>query len=260
MPPQRPLTQLSGRKRALHVLTINFKRLKLKPDDILVDVGCGEGRHSIGGHFFSNQLVTIGVDLKLNDLETAAQRWQESETFFKGVQPGSLLFTQANGLQLPFDTHSVDHVICSEVLEHIPDYQGIIKEMYRILKPGGSFTVSVPRAWPEKICWSLSEAYHQVEGGHIRIFNENQLHQDILQHALHFKGKHWAHALHVPYWWLRCLFWQRGENFLPTKLYHRFLIWDLMKRPALTRGLEKLLNPIMGKSVVLYYQKPRVNG
>ena len=41
--------------------------------------------------------------------------------------------------------------------------------------------------------------------------------------------------------------------------YHRFLVWDLMDRPAFTRALERVLNPVMGKSVVMYFQKEVVS-
>ena len=37
--------------------------------------------------------------------------------------------------------------------------------------------------------------------------------------------------------------------------YHRLLVWDLMENPAVTRILEKCMNPIMGKSVVMYFRK-----
>jgi hypothetical protein len=40
-----------------------------------------------------------------------------------------------------------------------------------------------------------------------------------------------------------------------TQCYHRFLVWDMMSRPPLTRTLERLANPIMGKSEVFYFQK-----
>ena len=40
------------------------------------------------------------------------------------------------------------------------------------------------------------------------------------------------------------------------RLYHRLLVWDLMKQPWVTRAIDTLLNPIMGKSVVLYFTKP----
>ena len=65
-------------------------------------------------------------------------------------------------------------------------------------------------------------------------------------------GKHYAHALHSPYWWLKCLFGLDNEDAWPVKLYHKLLVWDLMQRPRLTRSLEAALNPLIGKSVVFY--------
>jgi hypothetical protein len=116
--------------------------------------------------------------------------------------------------------------------------------------------VSVPRAWPERLCWWLSDAYHQVEGGHLRIFKASQLSDQIEALGFTVYCKHWAHALHSPYWWLRCLFWNNQDNNWLVKQYHRFLVWDLMDKPLFTRKLEQLLNPLMGKSVVMYFQKP----
>lgn len=43
----------------------------------------------------------------------------------------------------------------------------------------------------------------------------------------------------------------------PSKLvdyYHKLLVWDLMKKPKVTRITEKLLDPVMGKSVVMYFE------
>ncbi|MEE4661287.1 MAG: SAM-dependent methyltransferase, partial [Halieaceae bacterium] len=67
--------------------------------------------------------------------------------------------------------------------------------------------------------------------------------------------RHWAHALHAPFWWLKCLFWERQDSNPLVRLYHRFLVWDLMDRPWVTRVLERALNPLMGKSVVMYFRK-----
>jgi hypothetical protein len=67
-----------------------------------------------------------------------------------------------------------------------------------------------------------------------------------------------AHALHVPYWWLKCLCWRSDPEPWPVRLYHQLLVWDLMKRPWITRAIDALLNPIMGKSIVLYFTKPAV--
>ena len=115
--------------------------------------------------------------------------------------------------------------------------------------------ITVPRAWPEKICWKLSREYHQVEGGHIRIFNGQHLRREIERKPLRFYKRHWAHALHSPFWWMKCLWWKTQETNVLIKWYHRLLVWDLMEKPWLTQTLEKILNPIMGKSVVMYFRK-----
>jgi hypothetical protein len=66
---------------------------------------------------------------------------------------------------------------------------------------------------------------------------------------------HHAHSLHVPYWWLKCLLGVERDMVWPVRLYHRFLTWDMMQKPKMTRSLERLLDPVMGKSVVLYFRK-----
>ena len=40
------------------------------------------------------------------------------------------------------------------------------------------------------------------------------------------------------------------------KAYHRVLVWDIMKKPLATRLAERALNPLIGKSLVLYLRKP----
>ncbi|HUH36923.1 MAG TPA: class I SAM-dependent methyltransferase [Spongiibacteraceae bacterium] len=232
--------------------TVDFRHLALRPGDRVLDLGCGEGRHVIGAYATAD-VTAIGVDLSLRDLRTARDRFRDFAEPDNPRKQFGLAVT--DGLALPFADASFDAVICSEVLEHIPDYRGVLTEIRRVLKPGGLFCASVPRAWPERICWSLSAAYHQVEGGHIRIFNARALRGEIEAQQMTFYHRHWAHALHAPFWWLRCLFWDSQDQSRLVRLYHRLLVWDLMQRPWLTRGLEWLLNPVMGKSVVMYFRK-----
>jgi hypothetical protein len=42
-----------------------------------------------------------------------------------------------------------------------------------------------------------------------------------------------------------------------VRAYHRLLVWDIAKAPALTRTTERVLNPVLGKSTVVYSSKPR---
>ena len=196
---------------------------------------------------------SFGVDLSLDDLRTTRDKFNDFAE--PDNQAKSFGLSSANALQLPFADDSFDKVICSEVLEHIPDYRGALAEIRRVLKPGGLLCASVPRRWPEQICWALSEEYHNTPGGHIRIFRADELSGDIERLGFRRYHRHWAHALHVPFWWLKCLFWNNQDQNWLVRQYHRLLVWDLMEAPVLTRTTEKLMNPVMGKSVVMYFRK-----
>lgn len=233
------------------MLTINFRDFPLQAGDIVLDLGCGEGRHAINV-YLQEKVLSIGVDINVGDLQVARER---AQPFLQENQGRTLVLKQADATCLPFADNSLDKIICSEVLEHIPDYYAVLREITRVLKPGGLLAVTVPRAWPEKICWWLSDEYHQVEGGHIRIFNGSELRSDIEKLSFTFYRRHWAHALHSPFWWMKCLWWKTQDTNPLIRLYHRLLVWDLMQKPWITQTLEKLLNPVMGKSLVMYFKK-----
>jgi ubiquinone/menaquinone biosynthesis C-methylase UbiE len=234
------------------VQTVDFTHFPLRAGDVVLDLGCGEGRHVISA-YVEQDVHSIGVDLDFADLLTTRDK------FLPFDQPANEARTfglsMANALELPFADNTFDRVICSEVLEHIPDYSAALTEIERVLKPGGLFCASVPRTWPERICWACSAAYHQVEGGHLRIFKARELRRQIEERGFNHYHRHWAHALHAPFWWLKCIFWDSQDNNWLIRQYHRFLVWDLLDRPWFTRTLEKLLNPLLGKSVVMYFRK-----
>lgn len=157
---------------------------------------------------------------------------------------------------LPFPDATFDHVICSEVLEHIPDDVTVLRDIVRVLRPGGTLVVTVPRYGPERINWWLSEAYHSVPGGHIRIYRRRVLRARLRDAGLQVQSSHHAHALHSPYWWLKCAVGTTNDQHWLVRQYHRLLVWDIMKAPRTTRWTERLLNPVLGKSLVIYCRKP----
>jgi SAM-dependent methyltransferase len=151
-------------------------------------------------------------------------------------------------------------VICAEVLEHIPAHADAIAEITRVLRPGGDLVVSVPRYGPERLCWALSAKYADADGGHVRIYRKQKLIALLRRAGLEIRSAHHAHSLHTPYWWLKCLVGIHRENSRLVNLYHRFLTWDMLKKPPLTQFLERLLNPILGKSLVVYCKKEQLVG
>ena len=140
--------------------------------------------------------------------------------------------------------------------EHIPHDTDAIAELVRVLRPGGTMAVTVPRWLPEKVCWALSDAYHEVEGGHVRVYTGGELVGKLESAGLVHEGRDHVHALHAPYWWLKCAVGVTNDDHPAVKAYHRLLVWDIMKKPLATRLAERALNPLIGKSLVLYLRKP----
>lgn len=232
--------------------TVDFDTLGFQSGDRVLDLGCGAGRHVISAYVEAD-VTSIGVDLGFADLQTTREKFTP---FAQPNNPHKAFgLACTNALQLPFADASFDKVICSEVLEHIPDYHGALREIERVLKPGGVAAISVPRYLPEWVCWQLSKAYHSNEGGHLRIFKATALRRDIEQTGLRFIRQHWAHALHSIFWWLQCAFWNTKDQNPLVQQWHRLLVWDMMEQPTLTRWLEACLDPLIGKSVVLYFYK-----
>jgi SAM-dependent methyltransferase len=192
---------------------------------------------------------------ELNDVDAILQAMQQ-----QGEAPASAKAEAVKGdaLELPYGDGTFDCVIASEILEHVPRDDRAIDELVRVLKPGGRLAVTVPRWLPEKICWLLSDEYHANEGGHIRIYRADELHAKIAAHGMRFDHRHHAHALHSPFWWLKCAVGVDKPDHPAVDAYHKLLVWDMMSRPWLTRTAEATLNPLIGKSVALYFQKPAV--
>lgn len=232
------------------MITVDINKLNLKPNDFVLDAGCGLGRHlrhlaRIPG------LNIVGIDKDTWSLRETGKAMES--------QPDALskdyLVSIADINRLPFADASFDCIICSEVLEHIPDHQNAIKELDRILKPHGTLAVSVPRYFTERICWFISRDYHNNEGGHIRIYRKKQLRKMLTNQGFKCWDINYKHALHSPYWWLKCLVGVKNEEHPLVKLYKKFLEWDIMKKPRPVRIVEELLNPLLGKSIVYYLKK-----
>jgi SAM-dependent methyltransferase len=237
------------------VLTVDFSRLRLRPGMHVLDVGSGNGRHAFEALRRGAEVTATDVDgPALAEVERIAGAMATAGEVAAGGRLSTLL---ADAGRLPFADGTFDVVIAAEVLEHIADDRTAMTELGRVLRPGGLLAVTVPRWWPERVCWALSREYHEVPGGHVRIYRRRDLVEQLRSCGFDIAAPHHhAHALHSPYWWLRCALGSSRDQALAVRLYHRFLVYDITHRPRWTRTLERALDPYLGKSIVLYAHRP----
>jgi len=238
------------------MLTVDFDKLDLRPGHLVLDMGAGAGRHAF--EVFRRGAHIVALDYSLADLKDVSGLFAAMRDADEAPAGTVAATVNGDGTRLPFPDDTFDRIICSEVMEHIPDDSAAAAELARVLKPGGTIAVTVPTWLPEKVCWALSDEYHApfVEGGHVRIFTEASLRTRFRDAGLKPGAVHHAHALHSPYWWLKCAVGPTNDTNPLVQAYLKLLVWDITKAPKLTRWTEKVLNPVLGKSLVLYSKKP----
>ena len=238
------------------MLTVRYQLLGVNPGDSVLDLGSGGGRHAFEA--MRRGAAVTAVDSDAGEVKDAAwvMRGLSQDDAAVSAHGGTGNGVVGDALTLPFGAGAFDRVIAAEVLEHIPDDRSAIGELARVLRPGGTIAVTVPRWWPELLTWALSDEYHSNAGGHIRIYRRSALAARLREHGLEPYASHHAHALHSPYWWLKALVGVRNDDHAAVRLYHRLLVWDITTASPITRVPDALLNPVLGKSVVIYARKP----
>jgi SAM-dependent methyltransferase len=236
------------------MLTVDFDRLGLQPGERVLDMGCGAGRHAF--EMYRRGADVIAFDQDADELAGVRELFVAMREAGEVPEGADADIKEGDALSLPFADGEFDRIVAAEVLEHIPADIAAIGELVRVLRPGGTIALTVPRWFPELVCWKLSDDYHDIPGGHIRIYTDAELIGKATGAGLTFSGKDYAHGLHTPYWWIKCAVGVKNDQHPLVRAYHRVLVWDIMSRPRTTRLTERFLNPLVGKSMVLYFQKP----
>lgn len=165
------------RKRPLFLSLIRAKEAELFTRcmpyrEPILDVGCGDG-------FFAKTVFTtvpIGLDIPDSRMKEASHT---------GVYKK---LVQYNGVTIPFPRNTFPTIVSNCVLEHIDDVDRVVKEIYRVLAPGGTCVVTVmAKPWEQHLFGSIFlgdsyKQYMQKKQVHVHLYTSNQW-KEVFTHA-----------------------------------------------------------------------------
>ena len=155
------------------MLTVDFDRLGLRAGERVLDMGCGAGRHAF--EMYRRGADVVAFDQDGDELARVLDTFGAMKAAGEVPAGAEADIKQGDALELPFADGEFDRIVAAEVLEHIHADVDAIKELVRVLRPGGTMAITVPRWLPEVINWKLSDEYHNATGGHIRIYTDHEL-------------------------------------------------------------------------------------
>jgi ubiquinone/menaquinone biosynthesis C-methylase UbiE len=111
-----------------------LRTLDLKPGLSILDVGCGTG-------ILLQQLLQLGLHLKLYGIDISSKMVKVAQAKF---DQGSALVHEGSAHGLPYKNESYDCVTCATSFHHYPSPRNSLREMFRVLKPGGKLVLLDP--------------------------------------------------------------------------------------------------------------------
>jgi glycosyltransferase involved in cell wall biosynthesis/SAM-dependent methyltransferase len=121
---------MAFRRRAHRLL----EWLKPREGDVVLDCGCGSGFYVKAFTALEPKATIVGLDDEFSRLQRAS------------AETPSAHLLRGDALRLPFKDGAFDKIMLSEVLEHLTDDEAGLRELWRVLKPGGLLGISVPHA------------------------------------------------------------------------------------------------------------------
>ncbi|MGD2017454.1 MAG: metalloregulator ArsR/SmtB family transcription factor [Planctomycetota bacterium] len=134
----------------------------LAPDLVLADLGCGTG-------YVARSLV--GLCTRLVCVDRSEGMLQEAEQRLRGATPSrtTVEFRQGQLDALPLEDGELDGAVAAMVLHHLPELTPALREMRRVLRPGG--TLSIVELMPHREAWmhqDLGDRHLGLEPGAIQ--------------------------------------------------------------------------------------------
>ena len=242
-----------------YYVNIDFKRLlPVRPLHRLLDVGCGGGRHAAEACRYAGQVVALDIDREnlLRTRERAAIRMGLDMLL---SQPDLIL---ADAQHLPFKHAVFDRVICTEVVEHLPDDRAAVEEIVRVLHAGGLAAISTPAFLPEALFWRLSRVYPERAQGHVRVYGPGKLTRLLRSAGVRIYAVRGRHAHQVLYWFLNCLSGLPRREPTLVRRFRRFMQYQEYRtdEDRTAWKLEAVADLVIPKDRIVYAKKPRQAG
>jgi 2-polyprenyl-3-methyl-5-hydroxy-6-metoxy-1,4-benzoquinol methylase len=212
----------------------------------VVDVGCGEGQ-------LAELLAAAG--LHVTGVEPAAYLRDRFRERVLSIDPESSVLDGLAG-RLPFADGEVEHIVMTEVLEHVPDPSSALKELRRVLAPQGTLCVAVPTSYTELVFWRLHPDYAS-NATHERIFTKPELRRLIERAGFSIEQWEGRNFLPAVSWVFHALLRSRSDH-TGAILEHRFVdlglaaVWRLMALMRVLPFVEAVGNRVWAKSWYVY--------
>ncbi len=226
-------------------------------ESVILDCACGRG-------FYLNMIRYVSP-CKLVGLELDWPVIQKAKRNV-GHLP-NITLTNANIYQLPYPDNVFDAVILSEILEHIDHDVDGLREVYRVLKPGGVVVITVPNAnypfWWDPINKTLETVFHTHIGkgtfagiwaNHVRLYTAQQLRDSVL--AAGFKVEEERAFTHYSFPFIHNLVYGLGKPLLEAGALPKAMA-NAADRTTFDKNDGSLLNPInLGLKVLNFFDRP----
>ena len=222
-----------------------FTNFPIVEADTVVDVGCGQG----GYIAFAGQQGAHVVFADIDPQNVAMTERGARATRARAVTP---IVSDCSPIPLPDGFATV--VICTEVLEHVPDAAAMMCELVRIGAPGARYLLSVPDPASEAWQKSLAPPKYFQPPGHVRIFERAAFKSLVADHGLTIERWH-AYGFYWSVFW--AMFWSCGVPLGTSHpaLEHWTQAWGALLQTANGKQVKAVLDGSIPKSQLILARK-----